>query len=249
MVKVKRSSFYFSRRLFSQYSHGLSAGYTPKIYRRLCWFLVGLMIVVGDRGLIFSSLGAIALLFFIYNYQRVSFSFFQIFSRFFSSHHRRFTFAVAGGGLGAIALYLCAKIWLEIDSHWLASAILLQGLISSGTFALLGWYFYQQKNHKSETFEQNINYLIAESPLQRLYGLNQLISLWHTGKLNVNQIQQMIDYLLIMKNNENDTIILEKLNYLINQINPNINYYSPTQIHNKPLHIPQKYHHKIIIND
>ncbi|WP_069790095.1 hypothetical protein A5482_001860 [Cyanobacterium sp. IPPAS B-1200] len=249
MVKAKRSNFYFSRRLFTQVSDGLSATYTPKTYRRLCWFLVGLMMVVGDKGLIFSNLGAIALLFFIYNYQGVSFSALQVFSRFFPSHNRRFTLAVAGSGLGAIAFYLSAKIWLEIDSHWLATAIIFQGLISSGTFALLGWYFYQQKNNQKETFEQNINHLIAESPLKRLYGLNQLIHRWETGKLNISQTQYMIDYLLIMKNNETDSIIQEKLNYFLNQINPTINNRSLEKAEKKPLNIPKKYKTKIIINN
>ncbi|MGY6529049.1 MAG: hypothetical protein ACXITR_03900 [Cyanobacterium sp.] len=249
MVKAKRSNFYFPRKLLARYSGFLNATYTPKFYRRLGWFLLGLMVVVDDRGLIFSSLGAIALLFFLYNYQGFSFSSVQVFSRFFSSHNRRFTLAMAGSGIGAIVLYISAKIWLEIDSHWLATAIIFQGLVSSGTFALLGWYFYQQQNNKKETFEQHINYLTAESPLKRLDGLNKLINRWETGKINLSQTTYMIDYLLIMKNNETDFVIIEKLNYLLHQINPQLNNYSKKEIEKKPLNIPHKYKTKIAINN
>ena len=109
--------------------------------------------------------------------------------------------------------------------------------------------FINKKNNQKETFEQNINHLIAESPLKRLYGLNQLINRWETGKLNISQTQYMIDYLLIMKNNETDSIIQEKLNYFLNQISPTINNHSVEKAEKKPLNIPKKYKTKITINN
>lgn len=253
MVKIKRSNFYLSPRLFSQCYDVLASRRDSKNYGRLWWFLAGFTLAVGDRGLIFASLGAIAFLFFIYNYQGVSFSSLQVLSRFFQAHNRRFSLAVAGSGISAIALYISAKIWSEIDSHWLASAIIFQGLISSGTFALFGWYFYQQKNKqkkvKIESFEICINYLIAESPVQRLYGLNQLISLWETGKITPYQSKYMLDYLLVMKNNEKEPIVYNRLTEFLNQISINSEPELSPKVKQKPLNIPYKQRAKIIVNN
>lgn len=253
MVKIKRSNFYLSPRLLSRCYGVLASGGGSKNYGRLWWFVAGFTLAVGDRGLIFASLGAIAFLFFIYNYQGVSFSSFQVLSRFFQAHNRRFTLAVAGSGISAIALYISAKIWSEIDSHWLASAIIFQGLISSGTFALFGWYFYQQKNKQKkinvESFEICINYLIAESPVQRLYGLNQIINLWEIGKITPYQSKYMLDYLLIMKNNEKEPIVYNRLAEFLNQISINSEKKIPPPPEQKPLKIPRKQRAKIIINN
>jgi len=219
---MAKTKFSLSPFILTLWKRLLRADFSFGNNRRLLWFLAGLILAVGDRGLIFSSLVAIALLFSIYNYRDLPLkSYSQYVNSFFSPNNRRFTIAVSGGGLGAIAFYLSHKIWLEIDSHWLASAVILQGLISSGILGILTWYIYQQKQPiskgKNNSFIENINNLMSPSPLKRLYGLNQLTFQWEKGLLTTSQTQEMTDYLFLMESMETEKIVRNKLIYFLEQ--------------------------------
>ncbi len=238
---MAKTKFFLSPLILSLWKRLLRTDFSFGNNRRLLWFLAGLVFAVGDRGLVFSSLVAIALLFSIYNYRDLSFkSYFQ----FLSPSNRRFTIAVSGGGLGAIAFYLSHKIWLEIDSHWLASAFILQGLISSGILGILTWYIYQQKQpisiSQNTSFTENINNLMLASPLKRLYGLNQLILQWEKGLLTVTQIQEMTDYLFLMESMETEKIVRNKLIYFLEQLQQLNTIDEPIYYQQKPLKTFQK---------
>ena len=53
-----------------------------------------------------------------------------------ASWNRPFVWSAVAGGSAAFLSYLALSAWLETDSHWLATGILVQGLMTAGVLGL-----------------------------------------------------------------------------------------------------------------
>lgn len=196
------------------FSEGL---FSSAYFRPSAYFLLGLTGAVGDKSLISAVMGAVFLLFFLYNYPRFSFSS-SLFNYIFSPRHRGFSLTVLASATGAILIYFCTELYQHIDNSWLTSALLLQCLLSVSTLTFLAWFFLYNKslnNLPKNKFNDLILSLSSVSPLQRLYGLNQINSFWQNSNFTLQEIMEIREYLQVMKEIETDLTIKNKILLLL----------------------------------
>ncbi len=181
------------------------------------WFLTGLMFVLGDTKLVLATGVAVGVMLTFYQSDKIDWQIYLFkLSQFLSGINRKLVLAVGGGGLVAIACYLILTIWSELENHWLATALILQGLMTTTGFSLVAWFLWKKQDYFSSTssinrFDNLVINLTATSSFKRLFSINQLIELWEKDELTLKQIKQMEDYFHLMAKAETDPIILNKI--------------------------------------
>ncbi|MBE9029176.1 hypothetical protein IQ266_05290 [filamentous cyanobacterium LEGE 11480] len=86
---------------------------------------------------------------------------------------RRITLSVLAGAGATFGTYTVMSIWLEAQSHWLATGMILQGTVTMGALGALLWQRLQPTPRQSGLM-QHISNLTHADPLQRLIAVRQI---------------------------------------------------------------------------
>ncbi len=130
-----------------------------------------------------------------------------------------FLWSAIGGGSAAFLTYLTIAAWTETDSHWLATGILLQGLLTCG---VLGLSIRQMWNAKAETietleFSHWVEKLSHEDPVARLLAVRQLTTIAQTLK----QQKELLEYFQLMISREPEALVREAVWEALESLSPN----------------------------
>lgn len=157
----------------------------------------------------------------------------------FNNLNTRFISSVGIGGLSAFLVYLILTIWLTSDNRWLATGVILQGLITLVIAGLLLWQnTSQQKLKNQENFENLLKNLTSTNQLKRLISIRKLTDLFLKHELNKNQEQQLNDYFQIMLSYEEEIILQKALLESLEELN----------FQQQPLQIPLKFTQNVKIH-
>jgi hypothetical protein len=126
-----------------------------------------------------------------------------------------------GGGGAAFLSYLAIAAWAETDSHWLATGILLQGLLTCG---VLGLGIRQVLNAKAESietleFSHWVEKLSHEDPVARLLAVRQLPAIAQT----LPQQKELLEYFQLMVSHEPEDVVREAVWQALETLSPNLN--------------------------
>jgi hypothetical protein len=126
-----------------------------------------------------------------------------------------------GGGSAAFLSYLAIAAWSETDSHWLATGILFQGLLTCG---VLGLGIRQVWNAKAESIEglefaHWVEKLSHEDPVARLFAVRQLPAIAQT----LPQQKELLEYFQLMVSHEPEDVVREAVWQALETLSPNLN--------------------------
>ncbi|MEB3295037.1 MAG: hypothetical protein VKJ24_17910 [Synechococcales bacterium] len=118
-----------------------------------------------------------------------------------------------GSGVGASFLtYLAISIWLDVDQHWLATGLLLQGFTSLGLLGLFLWQRWERgQQTQQDQFKTTIAALSNPEPLTRLATVQELSQgivehQWQTG-----QLRQIVAAFRLLLDHETEPVIQEAI--------------------------------------
>ncbi len=135
--------------------------------------------------------------------------------------NRPFLWSTIGGGSAAFLSYLAISAWTETDAHWLATGILLQGLM---TFGLLGLAL-RRVLAKSPTVETELCHWVEtlshEDPIQRLLAVRQLTKMAQSAPLI--QQQEILEYFQLMVSREPEELVREAVWQALETLMPTLN--------------------------
>ncbi|BAZ04557.1 armadillo-type fold-containing protein [Calothrix sp. NIES-3974] len=160
--------------------------------------------------------------------------------KFIYSPNRRILVAVLSGGIGTVSCYAGVSTWLELNHHWAATAMIIQGLASILILILLIWQlantYGRDADHKVDEILQN---LTASDPLKRLVAIRQVTKLVERMQVDGDTRQTIIDCLHLLLTQERETVVRETALTSLEIIAPvSDSPNSPTPL--KPLKIPHK---------
>ena len=217
----------------------LSNKYFKPIFKKnLYLFLLGLSFSVGDFKLILATVIFILSMVASYQLKTRSLNYYlSYFRQFLNPENKQLVVSITTAGLLSIFVYFSLNIYSELDNRWLALFIILQTL-----FSTLGIVFFAKQLVSSKLkenkqplsqFDQLVKQLNHDSPLQRLWVINQIMALWHNNQLTTIQIAQLEDYLTLLKHNEFEPLILDKINHSLHKL---------SLTNSQPLNIPRTTH-------
>lgn len=126
--------------------------------------------------------------------------------------NRYLVLAVASGGFVSLSTYIALAVWMESESHWLASASILQGLGTLTAIALLSWQILDRQSHGRETsLNQLLTQLTDEDALKRLIAVRQLVSWQNHQPSDLSQQAAIADCLRLMLGREPESIVREAI--------------------------------------
>ena len=215
-------------------------------YQAISWFSGGLLLAIGEPKLVVTAIAAVTVMLTVYQSDKIDWKTWWLkLSWLITGINRKLFFAVGGGGLVAIASYLILTIWSELDNHWLATVIILQGVTTCTGLGVVIWYLLRQKSFNLESsvnsFDNLILHLTSSSSVQRFWTINQLINLRENNHLNPEQINQLKDYFLLMAKVERNAIVLKKIEDDLLRSFPSS---TPEIDLSQPLNIPAHYQAK-----
>lgn len=117
----------------------------------------------------------------------------------------------AASGVGATFLaYLGFAVWAETEQHWVATALLLQGMTSLGLLGLgLGQRVKLTPDRPALNYSDWIHKLVDADAVRRLMAVRELTAAIAAQTLTPEQTRQVADYFRLMLNQESEEIILE----------------------------------------
>ncbi len=204
--------------------------------RKIYLFILGLTLSIGDIKLILATSIFAGTMLFSYQIKNGSWrKYNQYLTELLTSQNKQLILSVTTAGTLAITSYIILNIWAEIDNKWLALGIILQTMFSTAGIGFISHKLWGKKPAEDEqyflSFAEFINQLNADSPLQRLWSINQIMDLWHNNQLTSSQINQVKEYFILLKDIEIESIIINKLNKSLQKI-------SSTSL--QPLNFPHK---------
>lgn len=118
--------------------------------------------------------------------------------------------AIAGGGMATLTTYLATSIWIESESHWIASGAILQGM---GTLAVLVLMIWQGLNRQANRDRVHYNQMLADlthdEPLKRLIAVRQLTAIVPETGNQPGKRREVADYFRLMLSRETEVVIRE----------------------------------------
>ncbi|MBL1208648.1 hypothetical protein [Geminocystis sp. GBBB08] len=194
--------------------------------RRLYLFLLGLTLSVGDLKLILATSIFAGTLLATYQVKYLSWkSYNQYLIRFFTPQNKPLIFSVTSAGTLAIASYIILNIWTEIDNKWLALGIIWQTVFFTVGVGFMSYKLWKKNTIKnkqySPSFAELIHQLNADTSLQRLHSINQIMELWSNNQLTFSQINEVTEYFILLKDLEIEPIIINKLDKNLQKISSN----------------------------
>ncbi len=125
--------------------------------------------------------------------------------KFFESSQGKLAIAVIAGGFGAISSYIALDIWSNAQNRWLASGLILQGLGTFVTLALLSWQLFSIPRKKQENqYQEWVSQLTDVNVLKRLIAVENLFNLIEEKQLTPIQAKQVREYFRLMLKQETE---------------------------------------------
>lgn len=138
--------------------------------------------------------------------------------KFLEGWNQPFLVAVGAGAIATLTTYLAASVWVDAESHWIASGAILQ---SMGTLAVLLLLITQMLNRQDRRdripYNKLVSDLVHDDPLKRLIAVRQLtdaISVLEdehrdrrSGIAKQPTRHEIADYFRLMLNREEDPIV------------------------------------------
>ncbi len=180
-----------------------------KISQLLGLFVVSLMMITSDSKLFFATSIGITSMFFLYpklpvNWQKIR----EQWSKFRQTSNGKLAIAITSGGIITVISYLIAAIWENAENHWLALETILQDLITTAIFGLLGWHIFSKKTKETQDkLAQLLTDLSHPSPLQRLIAVNSLTELVKNGNIELSKQNEIREYFELMLTIESEAKI------------------------------------------
>ena len=208
----------------------------PIFKKNLYLFLLGLSFSVGDLKLILATLIFILSMVFSYQLKTKSLdSYIRYFSRVLTSENKQLLSSITIAGVFSIFVYFSLSIYSELDNTWLALFVIVQTIFSSLGIAFFSKQLfaskYQRKKQSLLEFDELVKQLHDDSPLHRLWVINQIMNLLHDNQLSPVQINQLEEYFILLKNVECESVILDKIDHSLQKL---------SLTHSQPLNIPRK---------
>jgi len=130
--------------------------------------------------------------------------------KFFESCNQPLVLAVAGGGVATLTTYLATSIWMESESHWIASGAILQGAGTLAVLVLLLWQnLSRQASRDRVTYNQWLADLTHTDSLKRLIAVRQLTASVPDRENDLVRRREVADYFRLMLNQESEPLIRE----------------------------------------
>jgi hypothetical protein len=125
--------------------------------------------------------------------------------------NRPFVWSAIAGGSAAFLSYLALSAWFETDAHWLATGIVLQGVMTAG---VLGLGVRQALGMKERSFEPKaegvelgawVQMLSHADATARLLAVRELTTIGLSGSLV--QKKQVLEYFQLFLHQESEEIV------------------------------------------
>ncbi|MDY6938322.1 MAG: hypothetical protein SWY16_11700 [Cyanobacteriota bacterium] len=135
----------------------------------------------------------------------------QLANELFSSANRQLTIAIVCGILAALGTYLVLALWMGMESHALALAVILQGMATLAILAvLLRAELVRGSRENSlgfENFDGYLDRLADVDPLCRTIAVRQLIRALNENRLDRSQQQTIAESFRLMLRREPEPIV------------------------------------------
>lgn len=140
----------------------------------------------------------------------------------FEGLNRPFLWSTIGGGSAAFLSYLAISAWTETDAHWLATGLLIQGLMTFGVLGLALRRFLGE-TQTIETIEVShwVETLSHSDPIQRLLAVRQLTKTAQSAPLI--QQKEILEYFQLMVSREPEASIREAVWQALETLMPTLN--------------------------
>ncbi len=130
--------------------------------------------------------------------------------QFLTGWNQPLALAATGGAIAVLTTYLATSIWLESDSHWIASGAILQGMGTVAVLLLLTWQIFQRQAMRDQVnFNQLLMELTHDDPLRRLIAVRQLSSTVTELDDRHPQRRELADCFRLMLSREKEAIVRE----------------------------------------
>lgn len=221
--------------------NSLSPKYLQLIFskqKNLYLFCLGLSLSVGDFKLILATIVFVFVMVSSYHLKMRSLHYYlKYLQKFLQRDEQKLISSIGIAGLISIFTYFAVSIYGELNNSSLSFLIITQTL-----FSILGIIFFSKKlfsaseksQHKTiANFEDLIPQLNDQSPVHRLWVINKMIDLWENQQLTSSQVNQLEEYLTLLKNIEFEPVILDKIDHSLKKI---------SDVHSQPLNIPRSHY-------
>ena len=139
--------------------------------------------------------------------------------------NRPFLWSTIGGGSAAFLSYVAISVWTETDSHWLATGILVQGLMIFGGLGLAVRRVWSETSmaeiEMSSGVEKWVEKLSHDDPVQRLLAVRQLTKTAQSASLI--QQKEILEYFQLMVNSEPEELVREAVWQALETLMPTLN--------------------------
>lgn len=133
-----------------------------------------------------------------------------------------FMVATGAGAIATFTTYLAASVWVDAESHWIASGAILQ---SMGTLGVLLLLISQRLNRREQqikfSYHQLVSNLVHDDPLKRLIAVRQLTDIVSVledddrdrrpGAPRKPARHEIADYFRLMLHREDDPIVRDAI--------------------------------------
>ena len=135
--------------------------------------------------------------------------------------NRPFLWSTIGGGSAAFLSYVAISVWTETDSHWLATGILIQGLMIFGGLGLVLRRVWSETSMAEIEISHQVETLSHSDPIQRLLAVRQLTKTAQSAPLI--QQKEILDYFQLMVNSESEELVREAVWQALETLMPTLN--------------------------
>jgi hypothetical protein len=124
----------------------------------------------------------------------------------------RLALAAGSGGLVSLGTYLAASAWAESEQKWLAAGLMLNGLGTLLTLALVAWRLEGRPRPREDNLERIfLQFLQSDDPLHQRLTLRQLRNYCQTYALTPQEQKDLADYIELLLARNLDPLIRHDL--------------------------------------
>lgn len=117
------------------------------------------------------------------------------------------TLAVGSGSIATFTTYMTASIWIDANSHWIATGAILQGLGTIATLILLIWQIFSWQTSRQEAQMDDLLINLTDTdPLKRLIAVRHLTRLVIRTRDSA-QHKTVAEYLRLLLSTEQESVI------------------------------------------
>ncbi|MBJ7900846.1 MAG: hypothetical protein GC158_13235 [Cyanobacteria bacterium RI_101] len=124
----------------------------------------------------------------------------------------RLALAAGSGGLVSLGTYLAASAWAESEQKWLAAGLMLNGLGTLLTLALVAWRLEGRPRPREDNLERIfLQFLQSDDPLHQRLTLRQLRDYCQAYSLTPRERDDLEEYLRLLLGRNLDPLIRQDL--------------------------------------